>query len=97
MKHATKDTFVSLTQKKCEIKNKKLGNIVGIAMRNKNNVYILGNENQSYLNMVDESWLWHRMLGHLSFDSLSKIRKKEVVRDLPKLKCTNISHTNSTF
>ena len=31
---------------KCEIKNKKLGKVVGIAMRNTNNVYILENENQ---------------------------------------------------
>ena len=42
------------------------------------------NENQGYLSMVDESWLWHRRLGHLSFDNLSKIRKNEDVRDLPK-------------
>ena len=32
---------------KCEIKNKKLGKVVGISMRNTNNVYILENENQS--------------------------------------------------
>ena len=54
-------------------------------MRNTNNVYILENENQSYLSMVVESWLWHRSLGHLSFDNLAKIITKEVVRDLPKI------------
>ena len=32
---------------KCEIKNKKSRKVVGIAMRNTNNVYILENENQS--------------------------------------------------
>ena len=32
---------------KCEIKNKKSGKVIGIAMRNENNVYILENENQS--------------------------------------------------
>ena len=69
---------------KCEIKNKKLGNIVGIVMRNANNVYILENENKRYLSMIDESWLCHRMLGHISFDNLSKISAKEFVRDLPK-------------
>ena len=41
---------------KCEIKNKKSGKVVGISMRNTNNVYILENENQGYLSMVDESW-----------------------------------------
>ena len=71
--------------KKCEIKNKKLGKIVGISMRNANNVYILENENQSYLSMIDESWLWHRRLGHLSLENLAKISAKEAVRDLPKI------------
>ena len=54
-------------------------------MRNTNNVYILENGNQSYLSMVYESWLWDIRLGHLSFDNLSKISKKEFVRDLPKI------------
>ena len=70
---------------KCEIKNKKSGKVVGIAMRNTNNVYILENENQGYLSMVDEIWLWHKRLGHLSFDNISKISTKEAVIDLPKI------------
>ena len=35
--------------------------------------------------MVDESWLWNGRLGHLDFDNLVKISKKEVARDLPKI------------
>ena len=35
--------------------------------------------------MVDESWLWNRRLGHLNFDSIVKISKKEVVIDFPKI------------
>ena len=35
--------------------------------------------------MVEESWLWHRRLGHLGFDKLAKISTKEAVRDLPKI------------
>ena len=70
---------------KCEIKNKKSGKVIGIAMRNTNNVYTLENENQCYVSMVEESWLWHRRLGHLSFDNLAKIRTKEPVRDLIKI------------
>ena len=54
-------------------------------MGNANNIYILENENQGYLSMVDESWLWHRKLGHLSFENLAKISTKEAVRDLPKI------------
>ena len=56
---------------KCEIKNKELGKFVGISMRNVNNVYILENENQCYLSMVDESWLWNRRLGHIGFENIS--------------------------
>ena len=52
---------------KCEIIKKDPRRIVGIAIRNSNIVYILENENQCYLSMVDESWLWHRRLGHLNF------------------------------
>ena len=35
--------------------------------------------------MVDESCLWNKRLGHLSFDNLAKISTKEAVRDLPKI------------
>ena len=54
-------------------------------MRNTNNVYILENENQCYLSMVDESWLWNRRLGHLGFDNIAKIGTKEDARYLPKI------------
>ena len=71
-------------------------------MRNANNVYILENENQIYLSMIDESWLWHRRLGHLIFDNLTKISAKEAVRDLPKIVaplnvvCRHCKHRNQT-
>ena len=35
--------------------------------------------------MVDESWLWHIRLGHLSFDNLAKISTKEAVIGPPKI------------
>jgi len=66
---------------KCEIKNKKSGKVVSIAMRNTNNVYTLQNENQCYLSMVEESWLWHRKLGHLGFDNLAKISNEGKLSD----------------
>ena len=55
---------------KREIWKKDSGRVIGIAIRNSNNVYILENENQCYLRMVDESWLWHKRLGHLNFENL---------------------------
>jgi hypothetical protein len=33
-----------------------------------------------------ELWKWHRRLGHLSFDLLSHLSGKGLVRGLPKLK-----------
>ena len=98
----TKDTFAYLTQKKCEIKNKKSRKVVGISIRNTNNVYILENENQSYLSMVDEIWLWHKRLGHLSFDNLSRISTKEAIRYILKIVvplkfiCKNCQHGKRT-
>ena len=34
----------------------------------------------------EDSWLWHRRLGHVSFDHLSRINNKEVVKGIPYLK-----------
>jgi hypothetical protein len=33
-----------------------------------------------------ELWKWHRKLGHLSFDLLSRLSKLNLVRGLPQLK-----------
>ena len=80
-----KGTSVFFIKEKCEIRKNDSGRVVGISIRNSNNVYFLENENQCYLSMVDESSLWNRRLGHLNFDNLVKISKKEDVRDLPKI------------
>ena len=32
----------------------------------------------------ETSWLWHRRLGHASMNSISKLIKKDLVKDLPK-------------
>ena len=34
----------------------------------------------------EDSWLWHRRLGHVSFDHLSRINSKESVKGIPYLK-----------
>ncbi|GKA48940.1 retrovirus-related pol polyprotein from transposon TNT 1-94 [Tanacetum coccineum] len=33
-----------------------------------------------------QSWLWHRMLSHLNFDTINLLSKKDIVIGLPKLK-----------
>ena len=55
------------------------------------NVYIIKMLNldcsTKCLNAFDEiSWLWHRRLGHASFNHLSRINFKESVKGIPYLK-----------
>ena len=70
---------------KCEIRKKDSGRLFGTSVRNSSNVYILENEEQCYMSMIDESCLWHRRMGHLNFDNLMKVSKKESIRDFPKI------------
>lgn len=37
------------------------------------------------MGQVDDSWLWHRRLGHINFDNLVKMSSKEDVRHIPKI------------
>ena len=57
------------------------GRLVGIAVRNSSNVYILENEEQLCISMIDESWMWYRRMGH----NIMKVSKKEALRDLPNI------------
>ena len=47
---------------------------------------------------IETSWLWHRRLGHASMYLISKLIRKDLVRDLPKLNfekdkvCTACQH-----
>ena len=40
---------------------------------------------ECHLSKYDESWLWHRRLGHLNFDHLIKLRNNAAVKDFPKI------------
>ncbi|GJT91867.1 retrovirus-related pol polyprotein from transposon TNT 1-94 [Tanacetum coccineum] len=35
---------------------------------------------------LTKSWLWHRQLNHLNFETLNELAQKDLVRGLPKLK-----------
>ena len=35
--------------------------------------------------MHDQSWLWHKRLGHANMDFISQLNKDELVRGLPKI------------
>jgi hypothetical protein len=54
-----------------------------------NNVYTLNIKKQSesicLVSEEDNSWLWHRRLGHVSMNLLSKLANKNIVEGLPKI------------
>jgi hypothetical protein len=61
--------------------------------RTPNNIYILNEieEERCCLGKEDETWIWNMRMGHIHFDNLVKISKKQVVREMPKItKPTNI-------
>jgi hypothetical protein len=56
--------------------------LIAVAVRTSSNIYVLseiGNE-KCFLGKEDESWLWHRRMGHIHFDNLVKVSKREAVR-----------------
>jgi hypothetical protein len=61
--------------------------LVVIAPRTSSNVYILDikEEEECYMSQVDESWLWHKIMGHLSFKNMIKSSRKEAMKDMPKI------------
>ena len=71
--------------KKCEIRRKDSGKLVGTIVRNPSNVYILEKEEKCDMSQIDESWLWHRRMGHLNFDNPVKVSMKGDIRNLSKI------------
>jgi hypothetical protein len=77
---------VVFTSKDCKIKSLNSGQVAAKGIRTENNVYVLKeNREKCHLSKHDESWLWHKRLGHLNFDHLIKLRNIEVVKDLPRI------------
>jgi hypothetical protein len=78
---------VTFDSQKCEIRKEGSGKLVATAARTSSNIYVLneiGNE-KCCLGKEDESWLWHRRMGHVHFDNLVKVNKREVVREMPQI------------
>jgi hypothetical protein len=78
---------VTFDSQKCEIRKEGLGKLVATAARTSSNIYVLseiGNE-KCCLGKEDESWLWHRRMGHMHFDILVKVSKREAVREMPHI------------
>ena len=75
----------------CHVINSNTNQIIYIGKKHEN-VYViyideivLNNESCLIANDVNDSWLWHRRLGHASMKTLSKLVKNDLVIGLPKL------------
>jgi hypothetical protein len=53
--------------------------MVATTLRTPNNIYILDEVKgeKCCMGQIDQSWLWHRRMGHINFDNLVKINKKQ--------------------
>jgi hypothetical protein len=75
---------VTFDSEKCEIRKEGSGKFVATAARTSSNIYVLseiGNE-KCCLGKEDESCLWHKRMGHIHFDNLVKVIKREVDREI---------------
>jgi hypothetical protein len=76
---------VTFDSQKCEIRKEGSEKLVATTARSSSNIYVLseiGNE-KCCLGMEYESWLWNRRMGHMHFDNLVKVRKREEVIEMP--------------
>jgi hypothetical protein len=76
---------VTFDSKKCEIRKEGSGKLISTAARTSSNIYVLSEiENEKYfLGKEDESWIWNRRMGHIHFNNLVKVSKREVVKEMP--------------
>jgi hypothetical protein len=78
---------VDFDSQKCEIRKKGLGILISTTAITSSNIYVLseiGNE-KCFLGKEDESWIWHRRMGHMHFDNLVKFNKREAIREMPQI------------
>jgi hypothetical protein len=78
---------LTFDSKKCEIRKEGSGKLVGTAARTSNNICVLSEirNEKCCLGEEDESWLWHKRMGHMHFDNLVKVNKREAVREISQI------------
>jgi hypothetical protein len=69
---------------KCEIMKEGLGKLVATTIITPNNIYILNEIGKEIcsLGKENENWIWYRRMGHMNFENLVKISRKEAVREM---------------
>jgi hypothetical protein len=98
-----KGLFIIFDSKGCQIRDIKSNKLVGTTTRTSSNIYILDEEKEKcYLGSEDESWLWHKRLGHINVENLIQLNRKKAIRDLPVIKnlsssvCKQCQHGKQT-
>jgi hypothetical protein len=83
----TKDTLLLLTPKNARSKRNIQASWLQKQSEPPNNVYILDeiNGEKCFMGKIDESWLWHKRMGHMIFDNLVKLNTKQVLRNMPNI------------
>ena len=73
--------------KGCKIRNQGSRKLLATTTRNPNNIYVLDEieSEKCHLGKEDESWLWHKIMGHIHFDNLIKIYKNQAVRNMSEV------------
>jgi hypothetical protein len=66
-----------------------LNNVVAIVIMGGNRCFPLSLESMTpaarKASVIEDSWIWHRRLGHLNFASMKKMQQKEMVYEFPVL------------
>ena len=75
--------------RECRIWKQESRMLTATATRTPNNIYLLDKieSEKCHLGKEDESWIWHRRMGHIHFDNLVKICKNQAFRNI--LEVTN--------
>jgi hypothetical protein len=78
---------VTFDSQKCKIRKEGSEKLITTVARTSSNIYVLseiGNE-KCFLGKEDESCLWNKRMGHIHFDSLVKVSKREAVKEIPQI------------
>lgn len=83
----------------CAINDKEGENVIVKGLRTSDNCYVIEPNKQELgaclMSQKDETNIRHQRLGHINFRDLVRLSKKEIVKDLPRLRrlttrCVNV-------
>jgi hypothetical protein len=78
---------VTFDSQKCEIRKEGSRKLIATAGRNSRNIYALseiGNK-KCYLGKEYESWIWNIRMGHIHFDNLVTVSRREAIKEMPRI------------